>query len=224
MKKLVYIATTLLIISCSKPPSPPGPVQLIYPSENLECTTGTLLGENVRQVNFKWAQSAHTSAYRISIIDLDTHQSYSSTTSNTAIDYNLITGKAYSWRVTASNSEVSETSVSPVWYFFVAGATSSHTPYQAVAINPEPGSFIDFPANGSINLQWIGVDSDNDIVSFTLYFDTVDPPQNKETLANVQTSNHTVSVSRDTRYYWKVNILDSQGNKSESNVFDFKVN
>lgn len=224
MKKLVYIVTTLLLIGCSKPPSPPGAVQLIYPSENLECTTGTLLSETVRQVNFKWAQSTHTSAYRISITDLDTNQSYSSTTSNTSIDYNLNTGKAYSWRVTASNSEVTETSISPIWYFFVAGATTSHTPYQAVAKNPEPGSFIDLPANSTLNIQWIGVDSDNDIVSYTLYFDTVNPPINTETLANVQTSNHTVSVTRDTRYYWKVDILDSQGNKSESNIFDFKVN
>lgn len=224
MKKIVFSLVVLAFVSCTKaPPSPPGEVQLVYPNENLECTTGTVLNNNLRQINFKWAPTKHADAYRINIIDVKTKQSYSSTTSETSIDYSLNTGKAYAWKVIASNSEVIETSESPLWHFFVAGATSSHIPYPAVAKSPEMGSYILMTDTGQLNLQWVGVDSDGDISKYSLFFDTVNPPLNQETLASHLSTNHIVTITSNTTYYWQVKIEDSKGNQSESAVFDFKV-
>ncbi|NVJ63360.1 MAG: hypothetical protein HWD84_03930 [Flavobacteriaceae bacterium] len=224
MNKIVVLLLILVGVSCSKPPSPPGPVSLVYPSKNLECTEGTVVADKTRAINFQWATATHTDQYRLSVVDLESGLRYSRTTSSTAIEITLDTRKAYSWNVTASNQEVIETSVSEDWYFYVAGASLSHIPYQAYPIAPVPGSFIDANENNQVYLQWIAADSDNDISGFEVYFDTQNPPVTLLDLGSGFTTNTFVDVSSNTRYYWKIKVIDQQGNSSLSPIFDFKVN
>lgn len=225
MKKAVVILIVVLaVVSCKKPPSPPGDVALVYPSKNLECTEGSVVGDNTRAINFQWASTTHTDQYQLSVADLQTGMRYSRTTSSTFIEITLDTKKAYSWKVTASNNEVIETSVSEEWYFYVAGASLSHVPYQAYPIEPTPGSFIDANENSQVYLSWIAADSDNDINGFEVYFDTQNPPVGQLDLGNGFITNTLVDVSVNTHYYWQIKVIDEQGNSSLSPVFNFKVN
>lgn len=224
MRKELLILMFLVGVSCSKPPSPPGPVSLVYPSKNLECTEGAVVADKTRAINFQWATATHTDQYRLSVANLETGMRYSRTTSSTSIEITLDTRKAYSWSVTASNEEVLETSVSEEWFFYVAGATQSHIPYQAYPIEPVPGSFVDANENNQVYLQWIAADSDNDISNFEVYFDTVDPPVALLDIGTGFTTNTYVDVSADTHYYWQIKVIDQAGNTSLSPLFDFKVN
>ena len=66
-----------------------------------------------------------------------------------------------------------------------------------------------------------GSDIDNDIVSYDVYFDTVNPPVTLE--GNTAASNIDVTVAAGNTYYWRVVTKDSQGNNSQSEIFEFRV-
>lgn len=224
MRKGIVILLILIVASCAKPPSPPGEVNLVYPSKNLECTEGSVTSDQTRGINFQWVTTTHTDQYKLSVADLETGLRYSRTTSSTSIELTLDTRKAYSWSVTASNNEVIETSTSEQWYFYVAGATLSHIPYQAYPLEPTPGSFVDANENSQVYLRWIAADSDNDISSFEISFDTSNPPEVLLDLGSGFATNAFVDVLANTYYYWQIKVIDKEGNSSLSPVFDFKVN
>ena len=225
MKKFIVVLGVVIgVFSCKKPPSPPGDVFLVYPSKNLECTEGSFVSDTSRAINFQWAPATHTDQYQINIADLESGMRYSRTTSSTSIELSLDAKKAYSWSVIASNNEVLETSVSEEWYFYVAGASVSHIPYQAYPLEPNQGSFIDATENNQVYLRWTAADSDNDIVSFVVTFDTQNPPVSQLNLGNGVSTSTYVDVNSNTYYYWQIKVIDAQGNFSLSPVFDFKVN
>jgi len=77
------------------------------------------------------------------------------------------------------------------------------------------------PLTSAVTLEWNGSDVDNDIVVYDVYFGT-------ENLPSLNTNDITDSqiilpVSSNTIYYWNIITRDSEGNTSESGVFQFRV-
>ena len=112
----------------------------------------------------------------------------------------------------------SETAESATWKFYNAGpGIENYSPFPADDPSPKSGATVN---SGSITLGWAGSDLDNDIVSYEVYLDAANPP---ETLVGTvtQTSFET-TVTADTVYYWRVITIDSENNRSNSQIFQFR--
>lgn len=98
----------------------------------------------------------------------------------------------------------------------------SYTPFPATITAPLFGAKVTASA-GSVSLTWSGSDVDNDIVGYDVYLGTAAiPPLYKTNITDSFLNN--VSASSNTTYYWKVITKDSQGNTSDSGIFQFSVN
>jgi hypothetical protein len=100
--------------------------------------------------------------------------------------------------------------------------TVSHSPFPADAVAPGFGQNIS--ATGStVNLSWTGSDVDGDIVGYDVYLGTTTTPTLLKSNSTDQFLNN-ITVTSNTGYYWKVITKDSQGNTSDSGLFQFFVN
>jgi len=73
----------------------------------------------------------------------------------------------------------------------------------------------------TVRLEWDGLDIDNDIISYDVYFDTVKPPLVH--LGNTSENIMNTDVSAGNIYYWRIITNDSDSNTSQSEIFEFKV-
>jgi hypothetical protein len=228
MKKISLIFALLLVFNCSKdsddgPTTPPAPsaVSLTFPDNNQECNQGVEVNVNQSSVTFTWDASANTDSYDVVLKNLDagTTTTHSSTTNQLAITIDK--GTPYSWSVISKSTTSTETAQSDTWKFYNAGApVTSHAPFPADLVGPNMGA--NFTGVTSQTLSWLGVDIDNDIVSFDVYFGTVSPPTNLQTNTNSQTLD--VTVAGGNTYYWRIVTKDGEGNTSQSEIFEFRVN
>ena len=222
MKKVNIILTLLLILSCSKDEGNPNPsaTSLIFPDNNQECNQGVDISATQSTVTFRWSASAKTDSYDVFLKNLNTLSTISLSSLTTELAITIDKGTPYSWYVISKNMKVLETAQSDTWKFYNAGdAIASYAPFPADLIAPAMGSTL--TGITSQNLSWSGSDIDNDIVSYDVYFDTVNPPVTLE--GNTAASNIDVTVAAGNTYYWRVVTKDSQGNNSQSEIFQFKV-
>ena len=82
MKKYFLIGCFAVFLACGKeaPPSPPGPISLVFPTQNLDCAQGSLVNEVTRRIPFEWREATESESYRLEIIQLSSGQK---TTQNT---------------------------------------------------------------------------------------------------------------------------------------------
>lgn len=199
---------------------PPGASTLIFPDNNAECQESTVISDTESTVTFRWAASENTDSYALSLTNLDTQASQSLNTAGTELAITILRGTPYSWSVTSKANGTAQTAESAKWKFYNAGAPiENHVPFPAEASNPRIGSSIDA---GTVTLQWQGSDVDNDIVSYDIFMDTVDPPS--APVGNSTSNTMQVEVISGQIYYWKVVTNDNAGNTSGSEIFQFKVN
>ena len=225
-KNIIFVFIIGIVISCSKeggePVSgmPPSSATLIFPDNNTECNEGTIISDNSSRVVFRWTASANTDSYTLNIKNLKTSMSSSLNTISNEFAVPILRGAPYSWSVISKSNGNSQTAESEVWKFYNAGLPQeSHPPFPAEAINPAMGSNT---VSGTITLEWLGADVDNDIASYDILLDTVNPPI---TLAgNSITNSMNVDVDSGNIYYWKVITTDVVGNASDSEIFQFVVN
>ena len=107
--------------------------------------------------------------------------------------------------------------------FYNAGNQTHYAPFPAQVIAPLSGQTVSLDANNEITLSWQGADIENDIISYELY--TANTSVNdlvlvQSSLAGSYTTNDFTSGDV---VYWKVITEDTQGNTSDSGVFDFRV-
>ncbi len=225
-KNIIFVFIIGIVISCSKeggePVSgmPPSSATLIFPDNNTECNEGEIISDNSSRVVFRWTASANTDSYTLNIKNLETSMSSSLNTISNEFAVPILRGAPYSWSVISKSNGNSQTAESEVWKFYNAGLPQeSHPPFPAEAINPAMGSNT---VSGTITLEWQGSDVDNDIASYDILLDTVNPPI---TLAGNSTTNSmNVDVDSGNIYYWKVITTDVVGNASDSEIFQFVVN
>lgn len=77
------------------------------------------------------------------------------------------------------------------------------------------------PLTSAVTLEWNGSDVDNDIVVYDVYFGTENPPSLNTN--DITDSQIILPVSSNTINYWNIINRDSEGNTSESGVFQFRV-
>ncbi len=223
MKKISIILILLLTLGCSKDKGDPNPTatSLIFPDNNQECNQGIdVSGTNQSTVTFIWSASSRTDSYDVVLKNLFTQNTTSHNSITNELPINIEKGTPFSWYVISKNEEVLETAESETWKFYNAGnPIESYTPFPADLVSPAMGSV--FNGITKQNLSWLGSDIDNDIVSYDVYFDTVNPPITLE--GNTATTNMDVTVAAGNTYYWRVVTKDSQDNNSQSEVFQFRV-
>lgn len=95
----------------------------------------------------------------------------------------------------------------------------NYIPFPAQAVSPSDNAT--FSAT-NVDLVWSGLDIDNDIVAYDVYFGLNNPPVNL--LLNDGPEELISSVPVLTgKYYWFVVTKDSAGNESESQIFGFRI-
>jgi len=211
--------------SCRKKraPKPPEAVQLIFPEQNSECTTGTSLGASTSQVEFRWSAADNTESYELRVVNINTGTVQTIGTASTSARLPLTKGEPFSWFVQSKNTQVQESVSSERWNFYNAGSRTTFTPFPATLISPKSAESIFKDINNEITLTWSASDLDNDIVEYEIYLSTEESASNLVQTLSANTTSLKATVVSNTVYYWRVVVIDDEGNRSNSGIFSFRV-
>ncbi len=236
MKKgIVLLITICLMYSCSKDStttapkvvSPPTAATLSKPEKNNTCvpvsTTST-----TGVVRFEWAASQNTDSYTVVVANSVTNAEKKSAVSTTETTLTLDRGVPYSWWVLSDAASSTVTTKSEVWNFYLERVQEqSHFPFPAQLKSPSNNTTVTIvvptgSSTGTLTLEWVGSDLDNDISHYQLYLGT-----STSTLILLEkehkTSSYNVSVENGKTYFWQIVTVDTQGNESTSPVESFKT-
>ncbi|MCH7524948.1 MAG: hypothetical protein IIC74_08060 [Bacteroidetes bacterium] len=235
MKKLsILFITLILLFNCSSgsdddggtttpPPvaQPPTAATLTFPDNNQECTTGIEVNATQSSVTFTWNVSSNTDSYDLVLKNLDVSTSSTFSSSTNQIEITLLKGTPYSWYVVSKSNSVTQTATSATWKFYNAGdPVQSFAPFPADLVTPLMGA--NLTGVSTVTLEWSGSDIDNDIVGYDIYFDTTSPPTTQLGSNQTETTIE-ATVTAGNAYYWRVITTDNEGNNSESEIFEFRV-
>lgn len=236
MKKTKYLGVFMvtLFISCSgggddSPPTPPEPdppsaATLVFPFENSECTTGVDLNTDFSEVTFEWNASENTDIYTLEVVNLNSATPPQTLfTAETTATLAIARGTPFSWSVTSRNNESQESAESETWLFYNAGTIVNYPPFPATIIAPESGSTAVKNQNDEVLFDWDGIDVENDIVTYELFFATGSPDVLTSFYLGAESTFAISGLESASVNYWKVITTDAQGNTSDSGVYDFKV-
>jgi hypothetical protein len=186
------------------------------------CNEGLSITSNESSVLFEWESGNNTDNYELRIENLTTGNISTHQTSNTEISVSLKRATSFAWYVVSKSNSVSETAQSVTWKFYNAGeGVESYAPFPAEIISPAMAETIT-TAPSEITLDWNGSDVDGDITGYDVYFGTTTTPGiiendlRESILINVPVSSNTI-------YFWKIITIDARGNKSDSGVYQFKI-
>jgi len=208
MKKTAIIIIALIILSCSNEPvdvsTNPIAATLIFPDNNQECNEGIdVAGTNTSTVTFRWMESANTDSYDVFVKNLNTQNTSIHPALTNELPITIEKGTPFSWYVISKKIDEVETAQSETWKFYNAGdPIASFVPFPADLVSPAIGSVLTGITNQV--LTWTGSDIDNDIVSYDVFFDTINPPTTLE--GNTASSNIDVTVAAGNTYYWRINL------------------
>ena len=229
MKKSNYIFYILIILlnySCSKDNADqknidesPGIVTLIFPENNTECNEGTVISDTQSEVTFRWNPSKNADSYVLEINNLDSNTTQNINTSVTEEKVVLERGANYSWKVISKLNSTSLTTYSSTWRFFNASIPiKSHVPDQALILKPIPNSTLDFCP---VTLEWTSNDKDNDISFHEIVLDLNYPPT--AIIGSTNDNSFQPNLLSGKTYYWQIITIDSDGNKSSSEISSFII-
>lgn len=199
----------------------PTAVDLIFPEDVSECTTGISLSDTESEVVFEWAPAAVGDGYVLTLINLENSDIQTFETSDVALPVVLQKSTPYRWLVTTTLTGSVKFADSAEFVFFNAGpGNASYIPFPARNIAPGNGQA--FPSSQQeVTLRWESSDLDNDIQDYEVYFGSQNPPPLfREAVPESELSG--VPVSAGT-FYWQVITRDQAGNASVSEVFVFTV-
>ncbi|WP_406684089.1 hypothetical protein N1F78_15570 [Seonamhaeicola sp. MEBiC1930] len=237
MKKLIYIICfALLCLGCSgssddggdSGETPENPeegletnsslkVNLQFPHENGLCNLGTNITPTHSTVVFEWEASSIATGYTIFIKDLVSGNEIQDQSTEDKIGVVLKRATPYSWYVEATDGTKTETS--DTWKFFNAGpGVQTYVPFPAVINSPAMAASLN---TTNVTLNWTGSDVDNDIIGYDVYLGMSNEPAIHT--PNVSVSELNVTLNAGSIYYWKVITKDSEGNTSESGIYQFKI-
>lgn len=221
----IVLIGILLVAGCKKKQAPQSPESaiLVFPDANSECTTGESINDTESVVEFRWLAANNTQTYELRLTNLNTNITKNASTSALRAKVTLDKGAPYSWIVVSKNTQVTQTATSKTWRFYNAGFLTTHPPFPPEIISPELSESIFKDINNEVTLEWNGADVDNDISGYDVYFSTETPPESLITSNNDAETTQKVGVASNTTYYWRIVARDSEGNTSDSGIFEFKV-
>ncbi|WP_282112629.1 hypothetical protein [Maribacter stanieri] len=226
MRLLVLIACLFMAItSCKKKSTatPPEAVSLVFPDENSECTTGVSLGQETSQVEFRWNLADNTETYELRVTNISTGTVQTIVSASNSAKLPLEKGEQFSWFVRSRNSDVEQTVSSEEWYFYNSGSRTTFAPFPATIESPAASDNVFKDINNEVILSWSASDLDDDIEGYEVYFSVETPPIDLVRELSAPITSIKVSVTSDTVYYWKVIVIDEEGNKSDTGIYTFKV-
>ncbi len=224
MKKINRVILILMCFNCSNEsvdnnPNP-GASSLIFPDNNQECNQGVDVSDTQSTVTFRWSATSNTDSYTLNLKNLITQSTTSHPSLTNELAVTILKGTPYSWYIISENIDVVETAQSATWKFYNAGnPIESYAPFPADLLAPAMSSILSGVTDQT--LTWQGDDIDNDIVSYDVYFDTTSPPASLE--GNTSNTSMNVTVASGNTYYWRVVTIDGEGNNSQSEIFEFRV-
>ncbi|MEO0507695.1 MAG: hypothetical protein AAF090_16190 [Bacteroidota bacterium] len=226
--KIYILFLGLMVMSCGGdssdgPPPAPGTVTLVFPDQNSECTTGTVISDSQSEVTFEWQSASNAEGYILIVTNLNTNTRQTLPTQATSGTLAIDRGTPFSWIVTATNSQSSDVSTSESWLFYNEGSQTTYAPFPAQLVEPVSGSTVIRTDTGQVRLIWQGADVENDIASYDIQLSTTNPPTDNVGTQSNLISDLFVEVNADTVYYWRVITTDAEGNSSTSSVFEFKA-
>lgn len=202
-------------------PAPaPGKAVLLAPAQNEVCTQGAVISASQSKVTLKWTAVSGATGYDVNIKNLEEGTAVTQTTVNTQFDATLKRNTPYSWSVTTKTANISATTSSDTWKFYNSGpAVVNYAPFPAEIVAPAMKQTVTV-LNGEITLTWNGSDVDNDIINYDVYLgDSLSPALLKGKV--LENTLKKVTVSTGKTYYWKVVSKDSNGNTSDSGIYQF---
>jgi hypothetical protein len=232
MKNVPFVVLILLLVlGCSKKPDNNGgndktavvAAILTFPDQNQACTTGTIVSDTESSINFTWNAAANADSYELDVKNLLTSDSSRHTITGLQLSLTLSRNTPYSWFIIAKSSVTHEAVKSAVWKFYNPGpGIITYAPYPAELLSPSLGQLINNP---TVDFMWTGstVNNIQNIVNYDFYLGTTTSPSIlKGAITNSFING--ISVTSGTTYYWKVITRDTNGNTSESMLFQFTVN
>lgn len=219
---IIAISLSFVMNSCSgsdpidENTAPTVPNQ-IFPLDNEICI------EN--RVVFQWEKSTDAEGDLISYdIEVSEEESFenlskSETSFSQSIIIPLETGKAYFWRVKATDHNAAESNYSPVMQFVTEGeGTVNHVPFPPALLSPVNHSEVE---GTSLTINWTASDVDGDALSFDVYLDKSENPTTKVSENQTTTSYTKADLAVATKYYVKVIVKDDKGASSIGQVWSF---
>jgi len=225
---ITFFSLALILSSCgdgSDDPETPDPVAapqattLVFPENNTECNEGVIINDNTSRVTFRWNVSENTDSYEVTVTNLNSNTSTNVNSTTEQSDITIDRGTPYEWFVTSMANGTSVTAISPTFRFYNQGpGIENYAPFPADAVNPRRGSTI--TNTTAVTLEWIGSDIDNDIIEYEVFLDTNSTPTTS--IGVISNQQLETNISSNTTYYWRVVSIDSGGNTSQSEIFQFK--
>lgn len=232
MKKIINLASiSLLVLSCSggsdgSAPTPeptntaPTVPSLVAPKTSLLCI------HNV--VTFEWDASTDAENNPIDYqLQIATDDQFSQTIPTTPVSTRTQTvtldkGKAYYWRVKATDSKNASSAYSNTFSFYTdGGPVANNLPFLPQLIQPEINHTI---AGTTAILKWGASDLDaNDVLTYDVYLGTTNPPTTKIVENKTTTTFEATALQTATNYYWKVVVKDNKGGETNGQVWNFKT-
>lgn len=193
-------------------------VDLVFPHEDSLCTEGTDITPTESTVFFEWEPNNNAESYTLTVENLETNNVEQYQTADFIYGVTIQRAVAFRWFVTYEFQ--GETKESDIWHFYNSGpGVQTYAPFPAEIVSPTMAQSI--ASTSSVTLQWNGSDVDNDIVGYDVYFGTeANPSLEASDITDTQLS---VSVASGIVYYWNITTKDSEGNTSESGVYQFEI-
>lgn len=216
-----------MIFSCGCGPDPiPDPEAAILLSpENLNnCSSASRVNDSERQVLFQWTKALFAESYELIVKNSVTQESFNINT--TLFNESLILPGAapYQWFVRSKSSLTAVTKDSNSWQFYLEGdPNTSHLPFPAILLAPQDNSTVSLSNGNSFLLKWEGNDLDGDIISYDLYLG-IDPDQLTLKEDKINSTEFSVILELDNRYYWQIVTHDEGQNQSKSSIYSFQTN
>lgn len=233
MKNLIIysLLISFTLVSCGGGESDPAPTPepqntapsvptLIAPVTNKLCISNT--------VSFEWSTSTDAEknpiVYQLQIASDNLFAQIVNSTEVTAPVHTILLekGKAYYWRVKATDSKNASSAYSSTFSFYTEGtAVSNHAPFLPQLVLPINNTIL----NGtSTTLKWSATDVDtNDTLSFDVYLGTETSPTTK-IVDNKPLTAIDASLQSNKTYYWKVVVRDNKGGETNGQIWSFRTN
>jgi hypothetical protein len=132
-------------------------------------------------------------------------------------------GKAYYWRVKATDSKNAASAYSLTFNFYTEGvAVINYLPFSPSLLQPEINATI---SGGTATLKWFASDVDaSDVLTYDVFLGTTNPPTVKVVDNKTETTFNAIALQATSIYYWKVVVKDNKGGETTGQVWNFKTN
>ena len=233
MRNKIFLLSivSILFVYCgggeTGPTAPPEPVNtapsvpvLNSPTNNKLCISNIVV--------FEWSASTDSEKNPITYqLQVATDNQFAqivntSEVSGTTQSVTLDKGKAYYWRVKATDSKGLSSAYSSTYKLYTTGeAVVNHLPFSPELVQPDINTTL---STTTATLKWKATDVDvSDVLTYDVYFGKTNPPTAKIS-ENTSTTSFDVTLEPAVRYYWQVIVKDNKGGETAGQVWKFKTN